>query len=277
MSLSSAALSPASVWPPGWVTLYQLDIASSWLRETRTSTSHSTSPQSVQQHIKAAHTIAIIGSGAVGVEIAMDIKSYYQHKQITIGHPHRRLLPHFVSRLYEYVRKKVEKTGVGLQLGERPLLPFKTGISNGLITDATLHFSDDSERHFDLIVRYPLLISLVHTRAALNTPISQIPCAGQRANSSFLKPLSPGSISAKNNTILVEPTLQLQDPELPHIFALSDVADTKGPKMARAGFAQADVVTRSIVALIEGGDACDVYVPQPDIEGSIKLTLGKVC
>jgi len=46
--------------------------------------------------------------------------------------------------------------------------------------------------------------------------------------------------------------------------------------MARAGFAQADIVARNIVALIDGEDANAVYVPQPDIEGSIKLTLGKV-
>jgi len=46
--------------------------------------------------------------------------------------------------------------------------------------------------------------------------------------------------------------------------------------MARAGFAQADIVAKNIVALIEGKDACAVYVPQFDIEGSIKLTLGKV-
>jgi len=111
--------------------------------------------QSVQQHIKAAQTIAIIGGGAVGVEIAMDIKSYYPQKQVTIVHSHRQLLPHFGLRLHEYVRNKIEKMGVELQFDERPSLPFKTGMSNDLITDASLQFSKDSERHFDLIVRLP--------------------------------------------------------------------------------------------------------------------------
>lgn len=46
--------------------------------------------------------------------------------------------------------------------------------------------------------------------------------------------------------------------------------------MARAGWAQADIAARNIVALIKGKDSPAVYVPQPDIEGSIKLTLGKV-
>lgn len=40
--------------------------------------------------------------------------------------------------------------------------------------------------------------------------------------------------------------------------------------MARAGFSQAD-----IAALIEGKHAHATYIPQPDIEGAIKLALGK--
>lgn len=117
--------------------------------------------QSVQEAIKAAQTIAIIGGGAVGVEITTDIKSYYPHKQVTIVHSHRQLLPHFGPRLHDYVRSKVEQMGIELQLGERPQLPFETGMSNGLITDASLHFSKEGERHFDLIVR-PLLTFQSH-------------------------------------------------------------------------------------------------------------------
>jgi hypothetical protein len=47
--------------------------------------------------------------------------------------------------------------------------------------------------------------------------------------------------------------------------------------MARAGFVQADIAQRNIVALIRGRKVDAVYIPQVDIEGSIKLTLGKVC
>ena len=47
--------------------------------------------------------------------------------------------------------------------------------------------------------------------------------------------------------------------------------------MARAGFAQADIAARNIVVLIKEKDAHAIYVPQSDIEGAIKLTLGKIC
>ena len=47
--------------------------------------------------------------------------------------------------------------------------------------------------------------------------------------------------------------------------------------MARAGHAQAEIAQQNTVALIEGRNAYAVYVPRFDVEGSIKLTLGKVC
>jgi len=84
-------------------------------------------------------------------------------------------------------------------------------------------------------------------------------------------------VSKETKQILVKPTLQLHDThfESSHIFAIGDVAETKGPKMARAGMFQAEVVQENIVALINGQKASKVYAPM-DVEGSIKLTLGKV-
>jgi NADPH-dependent 2,4-dienoyl-CoA reductase/sulfur reductase-like enzyme len=108
--------------------------------------------RSVQESIKAAKTIAIIGGGAVGVEIATDIKSYYPEKQVTIVHSRQQLLPRFGSRLHDYVSEKIVKMGIYLQLGERPHLLYEKGSSQGLITDGTLFFST-GEQHFDLIVQ----------------------------------------------------------------------------------------------------------------------------
>jgi pyruvate/2-oxoglutarate dehydrogenase complex dihydrolipoamide dehydrogenase (E3) component len=112
--------------------------------------------RSVQESIKAADTIAIVGGGAVGVEIATDIKSYYPEKQVTIVHSRQQLLPHFGLRLHDYVSEKIVKMGIHLQLGERSRLPYEKGSSQGLITDGTLSFFT-GERHFDLIVQTTLI------------------------------------------------------------------------------------------------------------------------
>jgi apoptosis-inducing factor 2 len=73
--------------------------------------------------------------------------------------------------------------------------------------------------------------------------------------------------------------LQLNDVEkldknIDHIFALGDVAETGGPKMARAGIMQAEVVRGNIVALIEGKKLAE-YTSLA-LEGALKMSLGKV-
>jgi NADH dehydrogenase FAD-containing subunit len=77
--------------------------------------------------------------------------------------------------------------------------------------------------------------------------------------------------------ILVKPTLQLLDNALPRIFAFGDVAETGGPKMARASYFQSEVVCQNIQLLIKGKKTLKEYKPNFPFEGSIKLTLGMVC
>lgn len=60
-----------------------------------------------------------------------------------------------------------------------------------------------------------------------------------------------------------------------NILALGDVAETSGPKMARAGMFQADIVCQNILAMIHGREPRAIYTPS-EMEGGIKLTLGKV-
>ena len=84
------------------------------------------------------------------------------------------------------------------------------------------------------------------------------------------------SISKESSHIQVKPSLQVIDGRFPHIFALGDVAATGGPKMARAAFFQAEVVIENIQNLIKGRSSLSVYRPNVELEGAIKLTLGKV-
>ncbi len=78
---------------------------------------------------------------------------------------------------------------------------------------------------------------------------------------------------------MVKPTLQIlcpakSDKPINNIFALGDVAETGGPKMARAGMMQAEIVRSNIVAMIKGKNLNE-YIPSP-IEGALNLSLGKV-
>lgn len=64
---------------------------------------------------------------------------------------------------------------------------------------------------------------------------------------------------------------------LSNIFAIGDVAETGSPKMGRAGVFQAEVIIQNILAMIKRRRASSVYKPRPDVEGMIKLSLGKAC
>jgi apoptosis-inducing factor 2 len=108
--------------------------------------------------------------------------------------------------------------------------------------------------------------------------LSQIPCTGQCPNSRILEDVASDSISKETKHILVKPTLQISDESnaFPNIFALGDVAETGGPKMARACQAQAEVVLANILSIIKRRNPRTIYTPHSLIECAIKLTLGKV-
>ncbi|KAF2876450.1 hypothetical protein BDV95DRAFT_590566 [Massariosphaeria phaeospora] len=198
----------------------------------------------MQDRIADAKRIAVVGGGAVGVELVGDIKSFYPEKEVSLIHSRDSLLNSFGRELHKHVMQVFEEMGVAVLLNERPSIPEAGG---------TLRLLDGRELEFDLI----------------------IPCTGQRPNSAILSSLSSSSISKATSRILVQPTLQLADASLPHIFAFGDVAETGGPKMARAAFIQSEVVLQNILAMIKGQKSLKQYKPYALFEGSIKLTLGK--
>jgi NADH dehydrogenase FAD-containing subunit len=107
--------------------------------------------RSVQEKIQAAQRIAVVGGGAVGVEIASDIKSFFPGKDVTLVHSRPQLLSHFGTRLHEHASAELTKMGVRLVLQERPeILP-------GQIS---LRFADDRIEEFDLVVSFITLCCL---------------------------------------------------------------------------------------------------------------------
>lgn len=98
-------------------------------------------------------------------------------------------------------------------------------------------------------------------------------------SSEILRTVLPNTISAQTGRILVNPQLQVQTLEgtaSTNIFALGDVAEHGGPRMARAVFMQSGVVRNNILDLIRGQGPSQKYTPQVWVEGLIQLTVGKV-
>ncbi|TGO81440.1 hypothetical protein BPOR_1153g00030 [Botrytis porri] len=207
--------------------------------------------RSCQKAIQASSKIAVIGGGAVGVELATDIKSFLPNKNVTLIHSRDRLLVRFGPQLHEVAYERLQELGVKVHFNERPSLP---NIKPFIPSETEIVFRDGQVETFDLVIS----------------------CTGQSPNSSPLKTLLPNTIT-EDGFIRVEPTLQVKAEDEKHgnIFAIGDVAATNGPKMAFAGMAQAEVACSNILSLIRGyRNTLQPYIPT-FIEGKTKLSLGK--
>ncbi|KAH1820331.1 hypothetical protein KXX35_001864 [Aspergillus fumigatus] len=206
-----------------------------------------------QADIQRAKSILIVGGGAVGVQMATDLREYYPDKDVTLVQSRARVMPLFHEQLHELIKKRFDELGVRLIVGARASVPPEGFPTNGKPFDVELTNGSKVSTEFVILA------------------------TGQRPNNDLLTSLTSSSsgslINPDNGFIRVRPTLQLQDERFSNIFAVGDIADTGAQKAARPGSVQAGVVARNIQALIEGRRAEEEYVPPP---AAIHLTLGMV-
>ena len=103
--------------------------------------------RAVQQQIKESTSIAVIGAGAVGVELASDIKDFYPDKKVALIHSRGQVMNRFPKRLHDAVLPALEELGVRVILNERPVIPGGVMGKNVALT-----FADGREELFDLVV-----------------------------------------------------------------------------------------------------------------------------
>jgi NADH dehydrogenase FAD-containing subunit len=105
--------------------------------------------QGIQQTINASHKIAIVGGGAVGVELASDIKDFYPEKEVTLIHSRNQLMNYFGKRLGDYALTTLkDEMKIRVLLNERPTMP----AAGNFVREASLMFSDGHKEQFGLIV-----------------------------------------------------------------------------------------------------------------------------
>jgi len=216
-----------------------------------------------QGRIAAAKRIAVIGSGAVGVEVASDIKGYFPDKAVTLFSSRDVVMPSFAPKLRTHVASRLEHLGVDLRYHARP---------RALEGGKAVQFPDGTTEEFDLVVSYRL-------SQWAHLIFAQLPCTGQSPNSGLIGSFLPEAISKQTGRILVKPNFQLKlaDHAYQNIFALGDVAEHGGPRMARAVYVQAGIVRDNLLQMIKGGSPSKEYKPEIWMEGAIQLTVGKVC
>jgi NADH dehydrogenase FAD-containing subunit len=68
--------------------------------------------QTYQERLRQAKSIAIIGGGAVGVQMATDLKEIYPEKDITLVHSRDQLMPLYHKKLDEIIKARCQELGV---------------------------------------------------------------------------------------------------------------------------------------------------------------------
>ena len=150
----------------------------------------------IHAQLTAAESVAIVGGGAVGTELAGEIAHAMPGKRVTLISDQPRLFPDKPAAFGAALAKKLERAGVRLVLGHRAQnLQSLTEPHAG-----SLRLADESEQDFDLI--FPVL--------------------GARANADLLLAL-PGAETSSAGRIKVDPWLRPSS--LPNVFAAGDVAD----------------------------------------------------
>lgn len=68
--------------------------------------------KSYQKRVKDAKAIVIVGGGAVGVQLATDLKEVYPDKDVTLVHSRDRVMPLYHKKLDGIIRDRFNELGV---------------------------------------------------------------------------------------------------------------------------------------------------------------------
>ncbi|GAM82966.1 hypothetical protein ANO11243_009520 [Dothideomycetidae sp. 11243] len=198
------------------------------------------------QMIVRSQRIAVIGGGAVGVQMATDIKELYPSKCVTLIHSRKTVMNRFHPKLSEMVADRCRELDIDMKWGARVKLP-----ADGYPTDGRT-FNVDFEDGSHIAADFAII------------------CTGQTPQSNLIRESYPQAVDSQG-FIRVLSSLQIDDPSLHDVFAVGDVAATGAPKAARPGGKQAEFVVKNIQHLMDSEPLEDYRATDPP---AIHLTLG---
>jgi NADH dehydrogenase FAD-containing subunit len=201
----------------------------------------------VHEMLKAAQTVAIVGAGAVGTELAGEIAHFMPEKQVTLISDRSALFPDMPPKLGASLKAKLEAAGVKLVLGARAenleslTEPYagELALSNGQSVTADLIF----------------------------------PVIGSRGTSELLEAL-PGAEKGSANRVKVDGWMRPS--ALPNLFAAGDVADMGDGMTIVAVSRQLPWLKKTLDALLDGKKLEEVkpYAPWKPGKAPILIPLG---
>lgn len=193
--------------------------------------------------ISAASTVAIVGGGPNGLEIAFEItEKYGKTKTVTLIHAGEKLLDRVAGldpKVPQVALERCKEAGIEVILGERAEL--SDGLRfKGWAAQQTLKTDKGREIQADVVLAVT---------------------GNSGFNSSPLKSLNPNVITAKGD-IDTLPTLQIKG--FPHMFAFGDVSSQSVNKQAAETSFQLSTLVANLKAVVSGKPATKEVKPSSD-------------
>ncbi|WP_069300358.1 NAD(P)/FAD-dependent oxidoreductase [Neptunicoccus sediminis] len=185
----------------------------------------------VHDRLGAAQTIAIVGAGAVGTELAGEIAHFMPQKDVTLISDEATLFPSMPQKLAGGLAAKLSKAGVKTIFGVR----VENLESTSEPYSGTLALSNGQQITADLI----------------------FPVIGSRPSTELSETL-PGVVKGGGGRIKTD--AWLRPSELPNVFAAGDVAETGDAMTVVGASRQAPWLEKTLVALM-GGTAVENVPP----------------
>ncbi|KAK9719118.1 hypothetical protein K7432_004983 [Basidiobolus ranarum] len=244
--------------------------------------------------IKDSKSVVVVGGGAVGIEMAADVKCDFPEKDVTLIHS--RALP--ISGPFrdefrqEVVRILREDIGVNMILGERVIKenPLSSSTKTAkdpsdtlteLISEVQLSETKSATNHEDIL---PELISTIKYNIELTTTSQRnikadwvINCTGTKNKASVVNlPSSTDEPIFSQNAIRVNKTMQIDDPKYSHIFAIGDVCNRSVMKLAGLAMYGGHIAAKNLCTLVGQEEGLRGELAEfPDFPNKLFLLMGK--
>ena len=184
------------------------------------------------QRIKGAKRILVIGGGAVGCEMAGELKSHYPDKKVMLLDSHDELLS---SQDAPNIRAPLEDAlqgiGVELYLGQT-------------LTDRFSHH------------QFGTKTLTMKSGMTIESDVRLL-CAGMKPNISLMMK-HPECLDDNGKFIKVKPTMQVDHPDYEDVYVLGDCSNHPTPKMGYWGTQQGHHLGKALAVHIKSGGTKDV-------------------
>jgi NADH dehydrogenase FAD-containing subunit len=189
----------------------------------------------VSQQVRENDHIVIVGAGAVGVELAGELKAAYPQKRVSLVSSLDKMFPHYPQKLHKTLVAKLSRAGVDLHMGDAA---------------SDLARSD---------IPY---VGEVTLRSRTRLAGLVVPAIGAHAPDGPGQ-LLPGVTKRLNGQLAVDPWLRPST--LPNIFAIGDLIDTGEGMTVVATTRQAPWLAKTIRSLASGKalETLPAYKPWP--------------